>query len=86
MLLTRGAWGPRPAGPGRARFDVEQWSSGSNVIPKRARPGLAGLGPHAPRVSSIPPNHCKLLTTSEFHVQTHVIYKLSFNQNTKRLL
>jgi hypothetical protein len=28
--------------------DIEQWSqrSGSNVIPRRARPGLAGLGPH----------------------------------------
>ena len=28
--------------------DIEQWSqiSGSNVIPGRARPGLAGLGPH----------------------------------------
>ena len=27
--------------------DIEQWSqsSGSNVIPRRARPGLAGLGP-----------------------------------------
>ena len=28
--------------------DIEQWSqsSGSNVIPRRARPGLAGLRPH----------------------------------------
>ena len=28
--------------------DIEQWSqsSGSNVIPRRAHPGLAGLGPH----------------------------------------
>ena len=28
--------------------DIEQWSqsSGSNVIPMRARPGLAGLRPH----------------------------------------
>ena len=23
-----------------------RWSNGSNVIPRRARPGLAGLGPH----------------------------------------
>ena len=29
--------------------DTEQWSrsSGSNVIPRQARPGLAGLRPHA---------------------------------------
>ena len=28
--------------------DIEQWgqSSGANVIPRRARPGLAGLRPH----------------------------------------
>ena len=28
--------------------DIEQWnqSSGSKVIPRRARPGLAGLSPH----------------------------------------
>ena len=28
--------------------DIEQWSqsSGSNVIPKRARPGLTGIRPH----------------------------------------
>ena len=34
--------------------DMEQWSqsSGSNVIPRRARPGLAGLRPHRPQ----PPN------------------------------
>ena len=31
--------------------DIEQWSqsSGSNVIPGRARPGLAGLRPHTER-------------------------------------
>jgi len=30
--------------------DIEQWSqsSGSNVIPRRARPVLAGLRPHPP--------------------------------------
>jgi hypothetical protein len=28
--------------------DIEQWSksSGPNIIPRRARPGLAGLGAH----------------------------------------
>ena len=33
--------------------DIEQWSqrSGSNVIPRRARPGLAGLRPHGARQS-----------------------------------
>ena len=32
--------------------DIEQWgqSSGSNVIPRRARPGLAGLRPHSARL------------------------------------
>jgi len=32
--------------------DIEQWSqsSGSNVITRRARPGLAGLKPHSARV------------------------------------
>ena len=31
--------------------DIEQWnqSSGSNVIPRRAHPGLAGLRPHRHR-------------------------------------
>jgi len=34
---------------GRVLPDIEQWSqsSGSNVIPRRARPGLAGLRPHS---------------------------------------
>ena len=46
--IARIAW--RPAG--RERFEttasIEQWSqsSGPNVIPRRARPGLAGLRPH----------------------------------------
>jgi len=37
----------------RHLLDIEQrsQSSGSNVIPRRARPGLAGPGPYAP-----PPN------------------------------
>ena len=36
--------------------DVEQWSqsSGSNVIPRRARPGLAGLRPHTKRATPLP--------------------------------
>ena len=29
-----------------ARYREVEPSSGSNVIPRRARPGLAGLGPH----------------------------------------
>jgi len=29
-----------------ARYRTVEPSNGSNVIPKRARPGLAGLGPH----------------------------------------
>ena len=35
--------------------DIEQWSqiSGSNVIPRRARPGLAGLRPHKVTVWSL---------------------------------
>ena len=34
--------------------DIEQWSqsSGSNVIPRRVRPGLHGPRPHAPALSS----------------------------------
>ena len=35
----------RASGPPREPGAVEP-SSGSNVIPRRARPGLAGLGPH----------------------------------------
>jgi len=33
--------------------DIEQWSqsSGSNVIPRRARPGLAGIRPHRDTVA-----------------------------------
>ena len=30
-----------------ARYRAVEPSSGSNVIPRRARPGLAGLGPHS---------------------------------------
>ena len=37
----------------RRSTPAEQWSqrSGSNVIPRRARPGLAGLRPHTARIS-----------------------------------
>ena len=47
-LGPHGVWGLRPARPGRDSLDIEQWShaSGSNVIPRRACPGLAGLWPH----------------------------------------
>jgi len=33
---------------------IEQWGqiSGSNVIPRRAHPGLAGIGPHSGGVDS----------------------------------
>ena len=30
-----------------ARYEAVELSSGSNVIPRRARPGLAGGGPHS---------------------------------------
>jgi len=42
--------GPAPLSPDRHLPDIELWSqsSGSNVIPRRARPGLAGLRPHSP--------------------------------------
>ena len=33
-----------------ARYRTVEPSNGSNFIPRRARPGLAGLGPHASRV------------------------------------
>ena len=38
--------------------DVEQWSqsSGSNVIPTRARPSLAGLMPHILEVRDLEPS------------------------------
>jgi hypothetical protein len=39
----------RPSGRARALYRAVEPSSGSNVIPKRARPGLAGLGPHRSR-------------------------------------
>ena len=42
--------------PKRHLLNIEQWSqnSGSNVIPKRARPGLAGLRLHTLQ----PTSHC----------------------------
>ena len=42
--------------PKRHSPDIEQWSqsSGSNVIPRRARPGSAGLRPHNGRLPIVP--------------------------------
>ena len=37
-----------------APYRAVELSSGSNVIPRRARPGLAGLRPHTPGALSIP--------------------------------
>ena len=37
---------PRPVSS--ARYRAVEPSSGSSVIPRRARPGLAGLWPHTP--------------------------------------
>ena len=36
----------RSAAEGQGLYRAVEPSSGSNVIPRRARPGLAGLGPH----------------------------------------
>ena len=33
-----------------ARYRTVEPSNGSNVISRRARPGLSGLGPHSPRI------------------------------------
>ena len=55
--LSRGGRGGRCTVPmmcsKRHLPDIEQWnqSSGSNVIPRRARSGLAGLRPHIARQS-----------------------------------
>ena len=55
--------------------DIEQWSqsSGSNVIPRRARPGLAGIRPHT-RCLAIRAFPC-----TRMHVALHEIHTLSCN-------
>ena len=58
--------------------DIEQWSqsSGSNVIPRRARPGLAGLRPHSGGVAEggrgCTPVSCDVPATSTIQYASHL--------------
>ena len=49
--------------------DIEQWSqsSGSNVIPRRARPGLAGPRPHMGEHLDLPHSINELVSLKSIH-------------------
>ena len=75
-------------GGGLSSDDVEQWSqsSGSNVIPRRARPGLAGLRPHSGGVWTFLMRKLRRAATAAMLAQSITFPPLSANPQSIALL